>query len=235
MQEAGVISDYLQALADALRFDRSLSRCVLQEVEDHLRERVAADPVGDGLEAERRAIASFGDPHAIAAQFAVVSLARQTRRVGAALILIISGVFVTMKSRVAWYAAMQWTASDDMTAVSGVAKLVDHWSFWFSVIVGIGSWAYISSRRISPALDAAYRKQLRIAFFLCLAATISLAVSVISDGILTALQLRGTELYACSLVPVFSMAIEVAGVCVLAFQIRCMMQRATSTATMLKT
>jgi hypothetical protein len=35
MQEAGVISDYLESIADALSFDRSLSRRVRQEVEDH--------------------------------------------------------------------------------------------------------------------------------------------------------------------------------------------------------
>jgi dsRNA-specific ribonuclease len=46
-----VISDYLESLVGALSFDRSLSRRVRQEVEDHLREAVAADPMGDGLEA----------------------------------------------------------------------------------------------------------------------------------------------------------------------------------------
>jgi 3-dehydroquinate synthetase len=61
-----VISDDFVSLAGALSFDRSLSRCVQQEVEDHLREAVAADPSGDRLEAERRAIANFGDPHVTA-------------------------------------------------------------------------------------------------------------------------------------------------------------------------
>jgi hypothetical protein len=58
-----MISAYLESLAGALSFDRSLSRCVRQEVEDHLWEAVAADPISDRLEAERRAIANFGDPH----------------------------------------------------------------------------------------------------------------------------------------------------------------------------
>ena len=53
-----MISDYLESLVGALSFDRSLSRRVRQEVEDHLREAVAADPVRDGIEAERRAIAN---------------------------------------------------------------------------------------------------------------------------------------------------------------------------------
>jgi len=87
-----VISDYLDSLVGALSFDRPLSGRVRQEVEDHLREAVAADPAGDGPEAERRAIANFGDPRVIAAEFAMVSLAKQTRRVGAAIILVIAGV-----------------------------------------------------------------------------------------------------------------------------------------------
>ena len=87
-----MISDYLDSLVGALSFDRPLSGRVRQEVEDHLREAVAADPAGDGPEAERRAIANFGDPRVIAAEFAMVSLAKQTRRVGAAIILVIAGV-----------------------------------------------------------------------------------------------------------------------------------------------
>jgi hypothetical protein len=39
-----VISDYLDSLVGALSFDRPLSGRVRQEVEDHLREAVAADP-----------------------------------------------------------------------------------------------------------------------------------------------------------------------------------------------
>jgi hypothetical protein len=233
MQEAGVISNYLEALADAIRFDRSLSRRVLQEVEDHLREVASADPTCDGIEAERRAIANFGDPHAIAAQFAALSLGRQARSAGAALILIIATVFVTMKTRVVWYIVTQWTVCEDVATIREVAASIDRYSFRFSVIVGIAGFAYIVSRRISPVLDAGYRKQFRLSFILCLVATASLAVSVVSDGVLTALQLRGTEFCAGCLVPILSMTIEVGGIGVLAFQIRSMMRRATSTAALL--
>jgi hypothetical protein len=235
VQEAGLISDYLCSLADALSFDRSLSQCVVQEVEDHLQEAAASDPAGNRREAERLAIANFGDPHALAAQFASVSLARQARRTGAALILVAASVFVTMKSRVVWYAVTQWTTSDDMKAVSEIAALVDRYSFWFSVIISIGSWAYISGRRISPIPDAGYRRQLRLSFVLCLVAAASLTVSVISDGVLTALQLQGTGFHARAFIPVVSMAVEVAGVGILAFQIWSMTRRALSVAALLKT
>ena len=230
-----MISDYLESLVDALSFDRSLSGRVRQEVEDHLREAVAADPRGGRPEAERRAIANFGDPHVIASQFAVVSLAKQTRRVGAAIILVIAGVFIAMKARVAWYAVMQCAISDDIRVASGIVGLIDRYSFWLSVIIGIGGWAYISGRRIPAAFYTAYRKQLRCFFLLCIAATGALAVSVISDGVLTALRLPDAELSAEFLIPVFSMAIEVASAGVLVFQIRSITQRATFTAALLKT
>jgi hypothetical protein len=228
-----VISDYVESLVGALSFDRSLSRRVRREVEDHLRQAVAADPVGDTLEAQRRAIANFGDPHVIAAQFAVVSLARQTKRTAGAIILVIAGVFIAMKARVAWYAVMQCAISDDIRAVSGIVGLIDRCSFWFSVIIGIGSWAYISGRRIPAAFYTGHF--LRRFFLLSTATTSALVVSVISDGVLTTLRLPGGELSAEFLIPIFSMAIEIACAGVLVFQIRNITQRATSTAALLKT
>jgi len=235
MPKAGVISDYLHALAAALSFDRSLARCVCQEVEDHLCEALAADPARDRLEAERRAIANFGDPHLIAAQFAVVSLARQTRRVGAAVVVVLVAVFATMKARIAWYAATQWAMRDDLKAAGEIVGLIDRYSFWLAIILGVAGLAYISSRRIPPVFDPGYRRQLRRSFLLCGGATASLAVSVICDGVLTTLKLFGTELGAASLLPVFSMAIEIACAGVLVFQIRGITRRATSTAVLLKT
>jgi hypothetical protein len=60
-------------------------------------------------------------------------------------------------------------------------------------------------------------------------------VSVISDGVLTALQLRVAEFHVDPLVPMISMAIEFIGVGVLAAQIRSMTRRAAFMATLLKT
>ena len=228
-----MISDYLESLAGALSFDRALARCVRQEVEDHLWEAVAADPTGDRLAAERRAIANFGDPHVIAAQFAVVSLTKQTKRAGAAVILVVAGVFIAMKARVAWYAMTQWTMSDDLRAVGGIVASIDRYSFWLSLIIGIGGFAYLGGLRISQAFSPADRKQLGRFFFLCAAATGALIVSVISDGVLTALQLFGAELGAAALVPIFSMAFEVACAGALVLQVRGVAQRRVSTAALL--
>jgi hypothetical protein len=94
MQESGMIAAYAELLAGRLDFNPSLSRRVRQEVQDHLWEAAAAGPPGNGREAAQRAIAKFGDPHAIAAQFAAAWLARQTWKVGVTVILVIGGVFV---------------------------------------------------------------------------------------------------------------------------------------------
>src|SRR6201999_4384389 len=51
-REPGMIPDYLERLAHELDFDRSLSRRVRQEVEDHLWEAVAADSNGNTLQAQ---------------------------------------------------------------------------------------------------------------------------------------------------------------------------------------
>jgi hypothetical protein len=230
-----VIPDYLESLGRALSFDRSLSRCVRQEVEDHLREAVAADPIDDGMGAERRAIANFGDPQIIAAQFALISLAKQSRKVGAAVVLAVAGVFVLMKARLAWYAAAQWALCDDMRAVSAVVGLIDGYSFCLSLVIAIGGWAYVSNHRLPVAFYPAYRKRLGRFLLLCTAATGALVVSVISDGVLTALRLFGTEPSADFVVPILSMAVEIACAGILVSQVRAITRRRTSTATLLET
>jgi hypothetical protein len=228
-----VISQYLDSLAAELSFDRSLSKRVRQEVEDHLWGAVAADLRGNGLEAERSAIANFGDPQLIAAQFAMVSLARRTKGIGIALILVIAGVFITMKARIAWYAVMQCAVSDDIRTVSGIVGSIDRYAFWLSVIISIAGWAYVCGRGIPAEFHPGYRNQLRRFRWLCTAATGALIVSVISDAMLTALRLPGAELSGESLLPIFSIAIEVVCAGVLVFKIRGITHRETLTAALL--
>jgi hypothetical protein len=230
-----MIPDYLERLARELDFDRSLSRRVRQEVEDHLWEAVAADSKGSMLQAQQRAIASFGDARVIAGQFAVVSLANYSKRAGVAVVLVIASVFMAMKARLAWYATVQWTIGDDMKAVGGLVVQIDRYSFWLALIVGLGGWAYIRSRGIPAAFHPAYRRQLRRFFLLCATAAAALVVSVISDGVLTALQLQRAELPAEFVVPIVSMGIEIACVGILVFHIRGIASRAASTAALLKT
>lgn len=227
MAEPGVISEFVERLARELEFDASLARCVRQEVEDHLWEAVSADPAGDGLEAERRAVANFGDPQAIAAQFVVVSLAKRGRRVGLGAIGVIAAVFVAMKARLTWYAAMAYSTGP-MGALGGAVLSIDRYAFWLSIVVGIGSWMYIESRRIPAALTPEYRTQLRRFLLLCWVAAGALGASVISDGVLTSFRLTGGRWSFEVLIPLVSMAIEVACAGGLVASIRGMTQRTAS-------
>jgi hypothetical protein len=230
-----MIQDYLDGLSRELDFDHALQRRVREEVEDHLWQAVEACPTGNGLEAQARAIASFGDARAIAAQFAVVSLAMRSRRAGIAAVLVIASVFVAMKARIVWYAAMQWAIGDDLRSVSALVALIDRYAFFVALIIGLGGWIYIRSRQIPAAFYPAYRAQLRRFFLLCGATAAALLVSVCSDAVLTVLQLRGAGLSALALVPILSMAIEIACVGILIFHIRSVSLRAASTAALLKT
>jgi len=235
MEESGVISEYAQSLAGRLSFDQSLSRCVRQEVEDHLWEAVAADTTGNPLEAQRRAIANFGDAHVIAAQIAVVSLAKQTKKIGVTVILATAAVFLAMTTRVTWYDLTQWGLCENTRTVSETVGLIDRSAFWLAVIGGMAGWAYISSRHTPTAFHPSYREQLRRFFLLCSIATGGLIASVICDGVLTALRLSGWELSFDFLIPIFSMAIEVACAAVLVVHIRGITQRIASTVALLNT
>jgi hypothetical protein len=213
MQEAGAIGAYADSLAAKLSFDRSLQRCVRDEVEDHLREAVAA---GDPLEAQRRAIARFGDPQVIATQFALVSLAGQARKFGVTVILVISGVFLAMATRVAWYHLTQWELCEAVIGLSETVGVVDRSAFMLAAIGGIAGWAC--------------RERLTRFRMLCALTTGALAASVASDAVLTALRLSGWEISVDFLIPLFSMAIEVACVVVLIVHIRRFSRRMASTA-----
>ena len=235
MEESGVISEYAESLAGRLSFDRSLSRCVRQEVEDHLWEAAAANSTGDSLEAQRRAIANFGDAKVIAAQLAVVSLARQTRKIGIIVILATATVLLAMTTRLTWYDLWQWTLCEDKRVVSETVGLIDRSAFWLAIIGGIAGWAYISSRHTPTFCHPSYLEQLRRFSLLCAIAAGALIVSVICDGVLTALRLSGWEWSYHFLIPIFSMVIEIACVTVLVVLIRGIKQRVACTAALLST
>jgi len=226
MQEAGMISAYADLLAGKLLFNPSLSRRVRQEIQDHLWEATAASPPGNEREAIQRAIANFGDPHVIAGQFATLWLVRQMWKVGVIVILVISGVFMTMQARVTWYAAAQWGLSDDVRVFAQSVGCIDACAFWLSVIVGIAGSAYLVVRR-APAtfLCAGHTSRLRHLLLLSAVSAAALSVSVISDGVLTALRFVGREFSASFLIPISSMIIEIVGAGVLVLSVRTVFKR----------
>lgn len=104
VRQPSPIADYLDAVTRELSFDTALSRRVCAEIEDHLWE---ATDGGQSLENQWQAIANFGDPRELARQYIAASLLRQMRRVGVAMILASTAIFLAMKVRVIWYAFMQ--------------------------------------------------------------------------------------------------------------------------------
>src|SRR5262245_49311457 len=205
--EPGLITEYVERLAGLLAFDPPLSRRVRREVEDHLREAAAAYPSG-GREAERRAIAAFGEPSTIAAQFAAVSLAKRARRAGAASVLLTAAVFVAMKARIAWYGLIECPGVD-LGVLGQVVVSLDRYAFWLSGLVAIAGWMYIDSRGVPAGFTPEYRAQLRRFSLVSAAVAAALTVSVASDGLLTSLRLVQTAWSVGFLLPVFSVAVEV--------------------------
>ncbi|MGZ6254299.1 MAG: hypothetical protein ACXWM1_14670, partial [Candidatus Binataceae bacterium] len=128
---------------------------------------------------------------------------------------------------------LQWTMSEDARELGAIVVSIDRVAFWLAAALGTGALIAIARHRVPTAFHPRYRKPFRGAFLLCGCATGALAVSVISDGVLTALQV-GTDLCAGAAVPLLSMALEVAcagGVIVLILNT---MRRASVTAALLR-
>jgi hypothetical protein len=210
-----VISDYLDALSAALSFDPALARRVRAETADHLQQAVAADGLQDGRAAERRAIAAFGDPRAIAAQFAAVALARRSAKLRVALILAVASIFVAMKGRLAWLVANGLSGGHGASPATRLIGAIDRCAFWSSVVIAIGAFAWLAVRPVAPVAPGGLRRQTRRVLLLGMAATAPLALAVLSDGVLTAINLTGAGLSAGLVVPIATMTIEIACIGVL--------------------
>lgn len=224
-----MIAAYLKELSGALAFDPALATRVVTEAREHLADAAAEDDGEDRDEAERRAVARFGDPRELAAQFAAVSLARQAWRVGIVVVLAILMALAMMKARLAWYALVQWTIADDARTAAGVVLSVNRYAFWMAVVIGLGALFHIGRRRAPARLHAGYRTHMRRATVLFAATTAALAVSVASDLILLVFRL---QLTAASVIPIASLAVEIGSVAILIVMIarasRLMARTATS-------
>ena len=211
-----MISSYLSELAGALAFDPALASRVVTEAREHLVDAAAEGACEDRDEAERRAVARFGDPRELAAQFAAVSLARQAWRVGVVIVLAILVALAMMKARLVWYALVQWTIADNAKAAAGLVLSVNRYAFWTAVLIGLGALFHIGRRRTPSRLHAEYRTHLRRATLLFSAATVALAVSVTGDLILMALRVKLTS---DSIIPITSVVVEIGSVAVVIFMI----------------
>jgi hypothetical protein len=236
MQDSGMIAAFAELLAGKLYFNPSLSRRVRQEVQDHLSEAAAAGPPGNRSATVQRAIANFGDPQAIAEQFATAWLARQSWNIGVTVILVISSVLVAMRARLTWYTAAHWGLSEHVTGLAKLVGLIDACAFWLSVIVGIAGCAYLGVRRVpSTAQCAAHCSKLRHVLLLGAVAAAALSVSVVGDAVLTALRLLGREFSAECLIPISSMVIEIVCAGILIFCVRNIFLRMAHATALFKT
>ena len=227
MQPSGIVADYLDALTHELRFDLDLARRVRGEVEDHLLEAIDDERGHDAGEAARRAIARFGDPREIARQYAPLSLLRQARRIGGTLIVAIAAILVLMKGRGAVYEQLQWRLNTDWPGISTILLAIDRYAFQAAMVVGVLGWIYIASRRVSPTPHSAYQRQLKRCLLLPLAAASLLTGAVTLDAILGGLRLFDARISLAALVPLLSLAIEIALVGVIARQFHNAIQRTT--------
>lgn len=220
-------SSYLDSLQAALSFDQPLARRVRREFEDHLREAVAADATADRQEAERRAIASCGDPREIAAEFAEISLARRTKRLAMGVVLVLLGVLLSMKGHIAWYAAMEWVINDDLKSLAAAIGTVARDAFWIATFVGAAAWAYGSRHRLpSDFSHEKFPSYLRRFCFVAGIATTALTVSVFSDAALTTIRLISTNPSIAFFIPISSIGFELAGIAALIVLIHTLVRRA---------
>jgi hypothetical protein len=225
MARSVLIAEYLDKLTGELSFDPRLSRRVRQEVEDHLLNGIEHDAGGDPDEAARLAIAGFGDPREIARQYAPLSLLQQARRVGGILVVAIAAILVLMKGRSALYDLLQWRLNADWLGISTFGPPIDRYGFMVALVAGVLGWVYIGSRRVSPTLHSGYRLQLKRCLLLSVAAAGPLIGSVITDAGLSGLRLSEAPTSLAALIPLMSMAIEVALASIIVVQLRKAVQR----------
>jgi hypothetical protein len=225
MRHCGPIADYLDALAGELAFDPALSYRVRKEAEDHLREAAAHAP--DGADGERGAVANFGEPRALAREYAACALLARTRRVGVIMVLALAGVFIAMTGRIAWYGFTQWALSDDLKAINAIAVPLDRYAFMFALATAIVACGYIASRRAPREFHRAYGRELNRCALLCAAAAAALLLSVVIETVLTVFRLLVAEWSARAVIPLLSMAAEITFAGVLVGQIRAALRRAS--------
>jgi len=224
MLPRGPIFDYVDELGGALGFDPALARRVCDEVEDHLRESVAAHPAGAPAVAEARAIARFGPSREIAAQFAVDALLRHARAVAIAALLVIVGTFVAMLVRPGWSAGAQ----DAVTQPGVILLAIDRLAFCGALAVALLGWAHGVLLRPTVAFDRRVRRRLRRSLILGLVAAGGLAISVGADTALVVLSLWRRETSLGVLWPVLLTLAELALVGLLGTYLRGFVRRTAS-------
>jgi uncharacterized membrane protein len=201
------IRAYLDALGHELRYDPALARRVRDEVEAHLRD--AAEMRDEG-----EAVASFGAPRDVAAQFAAVSMATRIRAAAGTAIVVFMVSFAVMQLRLGWYAAMHWppgsvVAATLMRVLFSVGVL--------AALVGIG--AVLATRAFDPSSTFA-RARLQRSFVLAAITTTYVIALLATDAAATAVRLTARPWSTASLVPLAALAMETLFASILVAELR---------------
>lgn len=223
MLQSSVVADYLDILGRELSYDPLLSRRVRLEVEDHLWEAAANE--GGDVDAQRRTVERFGDPKAIARQYAALSILGQMRRVAVIVVVALAGIFLAMRGRGAWYGLMQWGFSDQTQFIGAIGISVTRYAFMLALAIGLAGCVYIGSRSVPTRLHQAYCRQIRRATTFCMLAGYALLTCVAVDVILTVLHLLEMKYPAAALIPVLSAGAEIAFLGLLFVNIRTAIRR----------
>jgi hypothetical protein len=203
------------------------------EVEDHLW-RAAEARGGPSVDNQRRAILGFGEARELARGFVAASMLAQIRWAGGAMILAATAIYVAMKARVAWYGWVRWEPTPDYVAVSVFARPIDHYATMLAIIGALIGRAYIATRRAPSRVDGSYRKQLNRCIVLCGASATALCLCVVTEVVLTGVELSGTQWCAATVVPVLSLLVEIVAVVGFVLSIRTTIRRTEFAASLLR-
>ena len=193
MRQNDPIADYLAALAAELAFDVRLAQRVCDEIADHLWEAVDSTHSNNAPEAQRRAIASVGSAHDLAAQYLPISLFTQARRVGGYAILAIAGIVVGMKGCSAWCEMTHAAVSGDLRTLDVIGLLIDRSASILALITGIIGWAYITFHEVPAKLKAQHGKFLKRSIMIFSLVTGALLLSIGSDAFVIGLRVSAAN------------------------------------------
>ena len=116
--------------------------------------------------------------------------------------------------------------SAELAAVRRIGLSIALYAYFIALAIGLLGWAYIGTRRRAASFDAPYRDQMKRCLLLCAVAALPLIATVTTDAVLTGFRLFESELRLSALVPIVTMAGEIAFAALLVAQLRKAMKRA---------
>jgi len=129
-------------------------------------------------------------------------------------VLVLVAAFLAMQTRLAWYDFTEWGLCEAAAPFAETLGRLDHSAFWIAALAGLAAFLQDGQRRL----------------YLGGTAACGLAVSVLCDGALTALRFVGWDWSVDFVLPLFTVALEVACAALLAFHIHRIAQRISAAA-----